>query len=118
MIQFVLGAALGVAGYKFYKEKKETDPEFKEKMDKIEDKVSSAWSQVVSNAKDTNDSVFKTIVEDLSEAITDAIKEKDYEKEYADKLSAIKEEHKDSPKAAWEMLILYIKTFQEENKQK
>ena len=113
MIQFVLGAALGVAGFNAYHKKKKEDPEFNNKMINLENKLKDTWHSISFNVKKSKDGVFKNVISELKinieekldspEIYTPKVFSKFNEKYNSIKLSDIEE-----PKMAWELFILYI----------
>jgi uncharacterized protein YaaR (DUF327 family) len=102
MLRFAFGMALGIAGYKSYLKKKENDPEFKEKMEKIENKISENWENL---NKTINDKFFKNAIEELSEYIKKENLSSEQEKEFE---SILNNDFNDIRKT-WSLLVFYIK---------
>jgi len=109
MIQFVIGAALGIAGYKAFKEKIDEDKDFKEKVEKIEKVIKKNWEEVTKNGSEIGDDIFKSIIDTLTKEILDLEKDEKSKEEEKKKIEDIIEQEEIGYKSTVKLFVMYIK---------
>lgn len=111
-LPFVLGAVVGIAGYKFLEKKYKEDKDFKETIDSTEQDIKDLWKNSKNLSKEELEKSSKKIIEGLKEKISLNIKDnKEKKKEIEKEYSKIKDSEEINFETISILFHLYIKSL-------